>query len=516
MDKKNEKANQKKKLVIFLALTVCLLLLAACRCYRYALQNRELLAALADRDQTIDANEQEIAWLQTQLIEVKPSMQEYVTEAGFLKKNGIYLIDRESQLKTLQQMVAEGAEIEPGIAAADASYRLRRSLEMERSGDDWFFIGTEDAPFCGSFDGDGHYISGEFPFMEGEDVPEAIFRTASVAKIANLEVHNQMYKSPNAEVYVTVNNDAECAEVENNLTTFPDCRVQVVMNDWELNAQKIADALRERWERNCEREGYYVSMSFYPFSVTKSDEEKYIQNILTPFGTLAGNEYKEIIEEARKQEEGYLRFVRLERIGEIICCSFEISEMGEGEHLEGDGYHIVLEGKWEGQEVQRQHLYIPYTEFERRSLGTYQNYRIECVDINFDGKQDLLIHEGVSGGSGGSWSNYRAIVWNGEAGQFAYYPSFPEQLTTLEFDRQRVISTGQTGVPCQWVRAYGVVNGEYVCTRELIYQTVPDGGGQNITKLSYYEMGELVQTHILSEWKERETLYPDMNYWVIG
>ena len=70
-----------------------------------------------------------------------------------------------------------------------------------------------------------------------------------------------------------------------------------------------------------------------------------------PFESLAGEEYKEIIEEVLEQEEGYLRFVRLERIGELTCCSFETGEMEESYHREGEGYHIILEGEWEGIEV---------------------------------------------------------------------------------------------------------------------------------------------------------------------
>lgn len=152
-------------------------------------------------------------------------------------------------------------------------------------------------------------------------------------------------------------------------------------------------------------------------------------------------------------------------------------------------------------------------------VATYSSYQLERVDVNFDGKQDLLIHEGHSGGSGGSFDNYRAIVWNEEAGQFAYYPSFPEQLTTLEFYRQRVITNGQLGASGQILKVYGVVNGEYVCTRKLICQEVYGEEKQYATaKLLYYEMGELVQTHMISRLEEIELLYPDMglDYWRFG
>ena len=40
-------------------------------------------------------------------------------------------------------------------------------------------------------------------------------------------------------------------------------------------------------------------------------------------------------------------------------------------------------------------------------------------DINFDGKEDLLIHESFSSGSGGnSGTNYRAVVWEESTEEF--------------------------------------------------------------------------------------------------
>ena len=55
-------------------------------------------------------------------------------------------------------MIRVGAEIEPGISAAEASYRLRADIYLA---EDLFSIGTEAMPFCGRFDGDGHWIHGK-------------------------------------------------------------------------------------------------------------------------------------------------------------------------------------------------------------------------------------------------------------------------------------------------------------------------------------------------------------------
>lgn len=85
-------------------------------------------------------------------------------------------------------------------------------------------------------------------------------------------------------------------------------------------------------------------------------------------------------------------------------------------------------------------------------------------------------------------------------------------MRSLELDRKRVVNYYRIGLPEQHVKIYEVVNGEYVCTRELLYEC--DAGGTET--LSYYEMGELVETHILSEDDEIEAMYPDMDYWPKG
>lgn len=521
-----EKTSIKKKTVIILAAVVCLFILLLILCLKYALQNQELSKAneelsvmLADRDATIETDIRQIGYQQAKiermmrtLLTRPESMKEYETETGFVKKDGVYLIDKESQMWQLKQMIEEGEEIEPEVAATEASYRLRVNLRMS----DWFSLGTEENPFCGRFDGDSKSIEGKFPFMEGADEPEAIFRTDKTAIIENLEINNRMEQSSECIVRISVENDRECAELESNLARFPDCGVRLEIDALDLDTRKIADAMRERWERNQEQKGYCVSISFYPGY--EGEPEILLQTAMAPFDALAGEEYGKIIEEAMNQEEGYLRFLKLERIGELNCCSFEIGELdGHGFDRPGEGYHIILEGKWEGEEVSQQHFYIPYT-YVSYSIGAhFGTYDIENVDIDFDGKKDLLIHEGYSSGSGGSWGNYHAIVWNEVSGQFEYFPSFPEQVSSLELDRRRVIVVSNMGAFYETVTVYGVVNGEYVPVRELINEYIYDQEKQEyIDLLSYYEMGELVETHILSDDYEKDWLYPDMDYWRRG
>lgn len=485
--------------------------------YRYVarlqelqVETEELRAALGERDRAVRADAERMESLQRELA-MALSMEEYETETGFVKKGGIYLIDNLSQLWKLNRMILEGAEIESGIPAAEASYRLRRDIQTE----DWFSIGTEDTPFCGSFDGDGHHISGCFPFRDGEDVPEALFQTNAQARIENLRVYNHMDQSPQREVAITLGEDRQHMEyMERGLEDFPDCSVRLEVWPGELDAREMIGSLRERWERNREQAGYFVSVSLLADYEEEPDRKacERIAGELTDI--LAGEEYKSIIDGALAQEEGYLRFLKLERIGEICCCSFEI---GGPDSRPGEGYHLILEGEWEGREVPRQHLYLPYTAGVSDNLGENRGYEVEAVDIDFDGRQDLLIHEGYSSGSGGSWGNYRAVVWREDKGRFEYFPSFPEQLTSLEFDRRRVVTYGRMGMNYEEVLVYGVVNGEYICTRKLADELVYRQEEQDyINVLSYYEMSELVETHILTDWEEREWLYPDMDYWQRG
>lgn len=508
--------------IIFVAVMIWFTLVGS-QCQWYRFKTQELQEELVNEDELIREYKEEMKGLRTQL-------KDGTTETGFEKKDTFYLIDDRLQLEKLAQMIKEGAEIEPGVAAAEAAYRLRNNLEVK----DWFSIGTEQMPFRGSFDGDGHSITGN---LAGHDnTTGVLFRTTESAKVENLKIQNAMDNYPYSKVYIVVDDEEECREIGKNLTEFPECRVQLSLEAWNLDTQEIADSMRERWERNKEQKNYYVSVFFYPrYREEETVQEPLTENTMTPFCMMAGEEWGKIIEETVEQEEGYLRFLRLERIKGLKCCTFEIGMIEHGYNRivgEDDGYHIILEGEWEGKQVPMQHLFIPYTSSSPQyDLGEYNNLEskwekgwssLENVDINFDGKQDLLIHEGSSSGTGGSSYIFRAIVWNGETGQFEYYPSFPVSLDSLQFDRQRVISAWRMGAGEQHVAVYGVVNGEYVCTEELVWEEqYSEEEDKRIPVLLHYKMGKLVETHRLSgdvfdQETELEQLYPDLSYWGRG
>lgn len=304
----------------------------------------------------------------------------------------------------------------------------------------------------------------------------------------------------------------------------PEIEKRVEIGEWGLDVEQAVRALRRHWEQDNRQDGYSVSMTLSPNLFEEdqkpADAERELQGMQEALCTLAGTEYAEMIREAMAQEEGYLWFVRLEQVGELTCCTFEVTEPAshpdtyERFDEEADdfvytdiGYYIIVEGKWEGKEVSRQCFRVPYTFGEMYSIGIATGYSIEAVDFNFDGMQDLLIHEGTG---------YRALVWKEETGQFAYFPSFPENVHLLQFDRKRVVNRGHIGGCHEFIAIFEIVNGEYECTKGLVCEF-----HNGIYELSYYEMGELVETHMLSdeEWereRQRVGLYPDMAYWMQG
>lgn len=164
MKEKTPGINLPSKTALLSALALCVLLFLIIQCGQYARQNRdltaeaeELSAALAEREQTIadkerilankeqllDDQTQKTENLQEQLAEAA-SIEEYETTTGFLKKGGVYLIDTASQLWDLKWRILKELEIEPGVSAATATYRLRNDLKLDSYTN--ICLGTEENP----------------------------------------------------------------------------------------------------------------------------------------------------------------------------------------------------------------------------------------------------------------------------------------------------------------------------------------------------------------------------------
>ncbi len=410
------------------------------------------------------------------------------TRLGFIKKGGVYLIEDEYQMGVLARVIAHGGEIETGVRAAEASYRLQNNIILT----DWFTLGTNEYAFNGRFDGDNHSVTGKF--ASKEKGPASFMILGEQAKVENLQVQNNM--NILSDVKIRCKNSPELERLINNLVEFPECRPKIYLQDYDLDTTKLAYILKRNWDNN-ESNGCHLEVKFLPEESRNNVKPKSME----PFIALPGNEMRRYIQKELEDADSFLYFIRLEEVEDLKCCTFVIKKQ------EWEQYHVLLEGSWDGKEVPLQHLVIPWYEMTSDSFG---DYHIQKEDINFDGKNDLLIHAGSNWGSGGSWGNYRGIIWNGA--EFEYYPSFPPQLVYLEFHKRQMISCGQCGVFNQYVLVYEVVDGKYELTKKLEYQIDANGDGKDL--LYYYEMGSLVREHVIENgYDEVKELYPDLDYW---
>lgn len=293
--------------------------------------------------------------------------------------------------------------------------------------------------------------------------------------------------------------DAETLlEVQKELELLPEEPFGICIENGDLHTDVLAEALERCWQEH-RRKNHYV------FSVVYAGEEEKGKDAMTPFFGLMDEECITRLEKVLAQKGGIPDYIRLERLSGLDIYTIRIDITGERRRERE--YVVVLNGTWENQEVCWQYVTFPETcclsDFFLRCYSTAK------ADINYDGCADLLIREGHSSGSGGSWTNYRGIIWKADSGEFAWYDSFPAQVSSAEFDRKRMIDNYSMGTSEEHVIEYKVVDGEYVATRELAWIK---------NTLSYYEMGVLVKEYDLTDTKFEEicALYPDLDYWRKG
>lgn len=411
-------------------------------------------------------------------------------KGGFIKENGEYLIENSEQLELLSEMVANREEIEPGVDAATASYRLCSDVEMR----DEFRIGSRRTPFHGNFNGDGYRITGDFYIEKGIPYGET-----------GVVDYNHVTEQP---IYINLEDWKTLEETEHRLTSVPKESLNIYVASEELNMQDAAQLVKLCWDVNHQRNHY--SISIVDFNITK-DERNHSQwaedsDALLPFFDLFGEEAGAIMRRTAEEEDSYISFLRLERVGGLDICTFAVRAS------EKEQYHVLVTGEWEDTEVEFQHLVIPSTgTYKAVSSYEFSHYDISQIDINFDGQEDLLIYEGFTNGPFGA---YRVIVWDEDIGEFVWYPSFPDLLSWLEFNEQRVVRRSQSGLSHEIVCEYGVVDGEYVETRKASWDHKSDGS----STLSYYEMGVLIEEHDVTGLVRNEiaAYYPDLDFWIWG
>lgn len=305
-------------------------------------------------------------------------------------------------------------------------------------------------------------------------------------------------------IRIVVEDWSDLEELQHRLAAVPKESLFINVEAQGLNMRETARRIKLCWDVNHSRNHYAVSISY-------AVEQTQDLNGLLPFLGLFGEEAEAIMKQEAEEEDSYISFIRLERVDGLDICTFEVRADRE------EQYHLLITGEREDTEVAFQHLVIPTTwHIAGYDYWTwFGRYMISQVDINFDGEKDLLIHEGFSWASAGTWNDYRAAVWDKTAEKFIYYPSFPDRLIYLDFENERVIDYYRSEISCKEISEYGVVDGEYVRTRELIRKYHVE---TNTCTLTYYEMGVLIKKYDVTDMDTEEiaALYPDLDYWWRG
>ena len=299
-------------------------------------------------------------------------------------------------------------------------------------------------------------------------------------------------------------------EVQKELEQSPELPYRIYVENSDLDTSALIEELAECWQQNRRKNQYALSIAY------KGEEEKG-EEAMAPFFSLMEEECVAIVEKELMQKGGFPEYIRLERVRGLdvytVCVNMP------GQHPSEREYIAVLNGVWEGQEVCWQTVTFPEIGGDYGSYP-FSSYFTAPLDINYDGHTDLFIREGYSGGTGGSWTNYRGIIWKEDSGEFIWYESFPPRVTSAEYLRQRMIKYYRLGAPEERVTEYKVVDGEYTVTRELVWTTTftYNEAGKPINTLSYYEMGVLVREHDVTDMTSDEiyALYPDLDYWQKG
>ena len=201
-------------------------------------------------------------------------------------------------------------------------------------------------------------------------------------------------------------------------------------------------------------------------------------------------EKRQAIQDILEEEDSRLVRLVVNRLEELNYCLFETSK-GQGEV-----FHLLLWGSWEGKEIQQYQMFLlnDEDEFPGPLEQLSEECEVEKEDIDFDGRPDLLIFEGRSHDVKNGFQHYRVMRWDEMQGQFAYYPSFPFWVTVLNLEDKQVIFRVKGGLRDRTVQIYEVVDGEYRVTQEMNMhdEYIEEASPHQREMISYYENGELM------------------------
>lgn len=441
---------------------------------------------------------------------------------GLKKKGRQYLIDRAEDIYTLAELVNSGKEIEEGVLAAEASYRLLNDITLtHRLETDFTGIGTKEHPFNGVLDGDGHSLEGNF-FADNKYEGDYII-TYGDGVILNLTVNNLFKKhtkepDENTEdslfykllhVSFTVDMISQTGELHVIISDQPGCDELLEFLKHEFQEGCLYLTIVEASLDTAELADYIFGSEQYEIQIDWGTDldGKQIDRPFSAEGFLSYLYKMRLPEDAGKAigKETLLSF-RRQRVNGLNCSTFLFEGWDEWGST-SPPVLILAEGNWEDKENMCQLITVSAPEYIMS-----EHYNIDAEDTNFDGFDDLMIRMGTSGGSGGNWTNYRSAIWNPDRKEFSFFSSMPEQITLFDPEEKRIIHEAMCGAGDETVIEYKVIEGEYIETRRLNWES----WSYKPAVLYYYEYGSLVHEMSVNDFDDVIEQFPDMDFWRDG
>lgn len=439
------------------------------------------------------------------------------TTSGFLKKDGQYLLRTRDDLIRLAGMVNSGQKIEGGTLAANASYRLLADFEFDE-GHKVEKIGTDEYPFNGTLDGDGHVISGYFSERAEEPV-QYLFGNRS-GTVVNLEVKNTFEalfisagkndlfsalldapfivgrESSPDDLCITVENQEQCdALLKFLVTQYPEGSLYLTLDCQELDTVELARYIYQREMGGKEH-----------IDVNQAQAGSTSMN-----GFLSIPSTVDISGGRPLQKDESLYFFRKEKVGGLSCCSYIYGTWEDWDEIDREAppISVLVDGEWEGQDDFHQLFTVKFPSVTLNEIRRRGCYSIIMSDINYDGFEDLMLRTRVLNRQADF--SYRSALWSEENKEFTFFSAMPEFVLAFDKSRERLIQRNHIGVTEETIIAFELLNGEYKETKRLKLISGTTG-----KYLYYYERGKLVDKREVESQEEVSDLYPDLDYWRKG
>lgn len=425
---------------------------------------------------------------------VHDDITEAKASSGLSKKGNSYLIQNGGDLLLAANLINNGKNIEEGMAAAEASFRLTKDIDI--TGSEWNLIGSGGYSFQGSFDGDGHKVVGTFRryLQEGQEKGYLFGSVSKKAKIENLKVENLFIQEPkllqavlaagfetdlssrSRRLVITLTNQEQCDELAELLESeYRAGLLELIMQTTELDTSRLALLLAEP--------GNQVKLTATCAIRPGRRSFQSIPNCMKGFmGQLTEEESLEPLELGQYD---YLFRVRKELVDNLTCYIYEYTDGAYDQRIpvRATSAFILAQGGWEEDGEIRQTFVVP----DMEDTGNAE-IRIIKTDINFDTQSDLLFNLGSIYGEGRERRVCKGFLWNGEKNEFVYFPSMPRQYYTIDYEKRRVIDYELLGQGEELFSIYEIEKEELVKTGEVNVLKA----GVDKYRIRYYRDGELV------------------------